>query len=276
MSGDDESDDEEDLWGGLEDETADLMISANLAQAIGVKEKAVHAGDADEGQVRWVAPSFPGLSNSDTVDTKGGHWNRDPEPGTTPSTGSSSQNVPSTPSTATVIGAVQTPGQPSLSTDANGSCQVACAEGAGSQSSSTASIPNATTALYASAAAPAAAALAAPALPTSSAAATTLPATSSAAPAAVAALSAGQIPLSMTPAAPTVPSTVTTTSAVAPVLPAAVTGAGAGAGVGSADAGAYTAIPNTKASAPPAMNPAFTLPLSAAGGIDWDALAATK
>ena len=37
----------------------------------------VHKGEADEGRIDWQAPVVAGLINSNTVDTKGGHWNMD-------------------------------------------------------------------------------------------------------------------------------------------------------------------------------------------------------
>lgn len=74
----DDDSDEEDLWGDLEDDPDDnVMISSNLAALVGTEVKEVHKGEADEGQIRWVAPQFSGLSNSDTVDAKGAHWNKD-------------------------------------------------------------------------------------------------------------------------------------------------------------------------------------------------------
>lgn len=98
----DDDDEEEDLWGEMEQPDNQLMVSANLASVVGVEEKKVHAGEPDEGQVRWVAPSFSGLSNSDTVDVKGGHWNKDEgaldkKPGI--------PLVPPTPTTATAAAA---------------------------------------------------------------------------------------------------------------------------------------------------------------------------
>ena len=66
-------DDEEDLWGDVDEtDMSNLHLSANLADVIGVAQNTVHKGDVDEGQVRWVAPTFAGLTNSDTVDSKGG------------------------------------------------------------------------------------------------------------------------------------------------------------------------------------------------------------
>ena len=69
-----DDEDEDDLWGDIDEPDNNLMVSANLSAVVGVEEKKVHAGEPDEGQIRWVAPSFSGLSNSDTVDVKGGHW----------------------------------------------------------------------------------------------------------------------------------------------------------------------------------------------------------
>ena len=94
-----DDEDEEDLWGTMDEPDNNLMVSANLAQVVGVEEKKVHAGEPDEGQVRWVAPSFAGLSNSDTVDVKGGHWNKD-EKAAMPSPPVGMPAVPPTPSTA--------------------------------------------------------------------------------------------------------------------------------------------------------------------------------
>ena len=37
----------------------------------------VHKGEADEGRIDWQAPVVAVLINSNTVDTKGGHWNMD-------------------------------------------------------------------------------------------------------------------------------------------------------------------------------------------------------
>ena len=77
-----DDDDIDDLFADFEETDAvdSAMISANLLDASGIDPstvKAVHAGEADEGRITWVAPEFSGLTNSTSVDTKGGHWNRD-------------------------------------------------------------------------------------------------------------------------------------------------------------------------------------------------------
>ena len=99
----DDDSDEEDLWGDLEDDPDDnVMISSNLAALVGTEAKEVHKGEADEGQIRWVAPKFSGLSNSDTVDSKGTHWNHDE----VESKDAAAKGVPQvklTPSTATSV-----------------------------------------------------------------------------------------------------------------------------------------------------------------------------
>ena len=78
-----------------------LMLSANLAAVVGKEETKVHAGEPDEGQVNWTAPKFSGLSNSDTVDVKGGHWNKD----------SPLLPVPPTPGTAAAMVGTSPPGK---------------------------------------------------------------------------------------------------------------------------------------------------------------------
>ena len=77
-----DDDDIDDLFADFEETDAvdSAMISANLLDASGIDPStvaAVHAGEADEGRITWVAPEFSGLTNSTSVDTKGGHWNRD-------------------------------------------------------------------------------------------------------------------------------------------------------------------------------------------------------
>ena len=76
----DSDDEEEDLWGNIEEPQNDLMLSANLSAVVGGDAKPVHAGEPDEGKISWVAPKFAGLSNSNTVDIKGAHWNKDEKP----------------------------------------------------------------------------------------------------------------------------------------------------------------------------------------------------
>ena len=83
-----DDEDEDDLWGDVEEPDTNIMLSANLAAVIGKEETKVHAGEPDEGQISWTAPAFAGLSNSDMVDVKGGNWNKEallpvpPTPGT--------------------------------------------------------------------------------------------------------------------------------------------------------------------------------------------------
>ena len=83
-----DDEDEDDLWGDVEEPDTNIMLSANLAAVIGKEETKVHAGEPDEGQISWTAPAFAGLSNSDMVGVKGGNWNKEallpvpPTPGT--------------------------------------------------------------------------------------------------------------------------------------------------------------------------------------------------
>jgi len=72
--------DEEDLWGGLDDDTdSKISVSSNLLELLGrpKAEGIVHKGDADEGRVTWVPPAHAGLSNSSVVTCKTQHWNKD-------------------------------------------------------------------------------------------------------------------------------------------------------------------------------------------------------
>lgn len=72
----DDDDDEEDLWAEVDEPDSTITISSNLAAVIGVSEQKVHQGEPDEGKVRWVPPTFAGLSNSDTVNAKGAFADR--------------------------------------------------------------------------------------------------------------------------------------------------------------------------------------------------------
>lgn len=94
-------DDEEDLWGDFDNDEPEgnLMLSANLAEAIGVQPKqVVHRGDADEGMVTWVAPSFAGLQNSSSVDTV--DWNKEKAPASSSVGGSQAPPTAATPAAA--------------------------------------------------------------------------------------------------------------------------------------------------------------------------------
>mmetsp|Transcript_18419 Transcript_18419/g.47191 ORF Transcript_18419/g.47191 Transcript_18419/m.47191 type:complete len:158 (-) Transcript_18419:704-1177(-) len=79
------SDDEEDLWADLDDDESNISVSSNLLELLGrpKDEAVVHKGDADEGRVTWVPPSFSGLTNSSVVTCKTQHWNKDGENGPT-------------------------------------------------------------------------------------------------------------------------------------------------------------------------------------------------
>ena len=56
MSDEDDSDD--DLFAEFEnDDGTELNVSANLLADVGQEQKEVHAGEADEGKVFWVAPA---------------------------------------------------------------------------------------------------------------------------------------------------------------------------------------------------------------------------
>ena len=71
-----DDDEIDDLFADFEETDAvdSAMISANLLDASGIDPStvaAVHAGEADEGRITWVAPEFSGLTNSTSVDTKG-------------------------------------------------------------------------------------------------------------------------------------------------------------------------------------------------------------
>ena len=73
MSDEDDSDD--DLFAEFEnDDGTELNVSANLLADVGQEQKTVHAGEADEGKVFWVAPAVHGLRNSDKVTAKESHW----------------------------------------------------------------------------------------------------------------------------------------------------------------------------------------------------------
>jgi hypothetical protein len=58
FASDDDSDDE-DLWAGLDDDSAaaQLNVSANLLNTCGQTENVVHKGESDEGRLTWVAPT---------------------------------------------------------------------------------------------------------------------------------------------------------------------------------------------------------------------------
>lgn len=73
-----DDDDFDDLFAKFNDDDHDdfVMMSQNLRQLCGLSETPVHAGEADEGRVTWLAPSFSGLGNSSSVKTSSGrHWN---------------------------------------------------------------------------------------------------------------------------------------------------------------------------------------------------------
>ena len=108
-----DDEDEDDLWGEVDQPDNDLMISSNLASVIGVEEKKVHEGEPDEGQVRWVAPSFAGLSNSDTVDVKGAHWNKEDKLPAFPPSPLKAKPLPTAGSPAPPPPAVGAPAMPS-------------------------------------------------------------------------------------------------------------------------------------------------------------------
>ena len=77
--------DDESIDGLFADDADDVdigNISGNLLGVMGVSAAdapAVHAGDADEGIIRWEAPTFSGLHNSYAVAGVKGHWYRDSE-----------------------------------------------------------------------------------------------------------------------------------------------------------------------------------------------------
>jgi len=81
-----DSDDEEDLWAGLEDDDSKISVSSNLLELLGrpKEEAVVHKGDADEGRVTWVPPTHAGLANSSVVTCKTQHWNKDEPKENTP------------------------------------------------------------------------------------------------------------------------------------------------------------------------------------------------
>ncbi|KAL1525237.1 hypothetical protein AB1Y20_020104 [Prymnesium parvum] len=67
MADDDDTDSLLD-WDDFEQDDIDTfgLISANLRDACGFeKGAAVHAGEADEGQILWAPPTFSGLTNSE-------------------------------------------------------------------------------------------------------------------------------------------------------------------------------------------------------------------
>ena len=46
------------------------QISSNLRAHLGLRERAVHEGESDEGRILWVAPKFSGLANSTATTQK--------------------------------------------------------------------------------------------------------------------------------------------------------------------------------------------------------------
>jgi hypothetical protein len=64
----------------LDAENMMIGLSANLACDVGGKAAVLHEGEADEGQIRWVAPKEAGLHNSAAVVAGGGkHWYHETE-----------------------------------------------------------------------------------------------------------------------------------------------------------------------------------------------------
>ena len=64
-----------------EDALDSVFISENLLEVSGMTAApVVHAGEADEGQVNWVAPTHSGLQNSQKVLDGQGNWNRQEPP----------------------------------------------------------------------------------------------------------------------------------------------------------------------------------------------------
>ena len=82
MSAEDD-DDFMDLFDSFNEEDAldSIFISENLLEATSMTEAPqVHVGEADEGQINWVAPTHSGLQNSQQVLDQQGNWNREEPP----------------------------------------------------------------------------------------------------------------------------------------------------------------------------------------------------
>jgi hypothetical protein len=69
-------DEEEDLWGDLEEMPSNVAMSANLLAMTDAPGKKVTFEQPDEKSIPWVAPSFSGLDNSNVCGTKGS-WYRE-------------------------------------------------------------------------------------------------------------------------------------------------------------------------------------------------------
>lgn len=67
----DDEEEEEDLWGDLEDLPSNIAISANLLAVTDAPGKKVTFDQPDESTITWVAPAFAGLDNSSAVGAKG-------------------------------------------------------------------------------------------------------------------------------------------------------------------------------------------------------------
>ena len=67
------SDDEEDLWGDIDD-ISSTILSANLLEVTGKK---VNFKQPHESTITWVPPMFAGLDNSSAVGSKGLWYNKE-------------------------------------------------------------------------------------------------------------------------------------------------------------------------------------------------------